>query len=97
MGPRNLVADAIRTPPVDQIKDLERVPGNLVADAIRTPPVDQIKDLERVPGNLVADAIIFTQFAEFTLTIEDAQEYVYSISPTKRVRGWRDIEVKLYI
>ena len=61
------------------------------------PPVDQIKDLERVPGNLVADAIIFTQFAEFTLTIEDAQEYVYSISPTKRVRGWRDIEVKLYI
>ena len=38
-----------------------------------------------------------TQFAEFTLTIEDAQEYVYSISPTKRVRGWRDIEVKLYI
>jgi len=41
--------------------------------------------------------VIFTQFAEFTLTIEDAQEYVYSISPTKRVRGWRDIEVKLYI
>ena len=39
----------------------------------------------------------FTNFAEFTLTIEDAQEYVYSISPTKRVRGWRDIEVKLYI
>ena len=37
------------------------------------------------------------KFAEFTLTIEDAQEYVYSISPTKRVRGWRDIEVKLYI
>jgi len=67
---------------------------------IRTPPVNQIKDLERVPGNLVADAIIptyFTNFAEFTLTIEDAQEYVYSISPTKRVRGWRDIEVKLYI
>ena len=66
----------------------------------RTPPVDQIKDLERVPGNIVADAIIptyFTKFAEFTLTIEDAQEYVYFISPTKRVRGWRDIEVKLYI
>ena len=41
--------------------------------------------------------VIFTQFAEFTLTIEDAQEYVYSISPTKRVRGWRDIEVNLYI
>ena len=41
---------------------------------------NQIKDLERVPENLVADAIIFTQFAEFTLTIEDAQEYVYSIS-----------------
>lgn len=67
---------------------------------IRTPPVNQIKDLERVPGNLVVDAIIptyFTKFAEFTLTIEDAQEYVYSISPSKRVRGWRDIEVKLYI
>ena len=39
----------------------------------------------------------FTNFAEFTLTLEDAQEYVYSVSPTKRVRGWRDIEVKLYI
>lgn len=38
----------------------------------------------------------FTKFAEFTLTIEDAQEYVYSISPTKRVRGWRDIEEKSY-
>lgn len=39
----------------------------------------------------------FFKFAEFTLTIEDAQEYVYSISPTKRVRGWRDIEIKRYI
>ena len=38
----------------------------------------------------------FTNFAKFTLTIEDAQEYVYSISPTKRVRGWRDIEEKSY-
>ncbi len=32
-----------------------------------------------------------------TLTIEAAKEYVYSISPAKRVRGWRDVEVKLYI
>ena len=39
----------------------------------------------------------FFKFAEFTLTLEDAQEYAYSISPTKRVRGWRDIEVNLYI
>jgi len=39
----------------------------------------------------------FFKFAQFTLTLEDAQEYVYSISPTKRVRGWRDIEVNLYI
>ena len=31
------------------------------------------------------------------MTVEDAKEYIYSISPTKRVKGWRDIEVKLYI
>ena len=35
----------------------------------------------------------FFKFAQFTLTLEDAQEYAYSISPTKRVRNWRDIEV----
>ena len=39
----------------------------------------------------------FFKFAEFTLTLEDAQEYAYSISPTMRVRSWRDIEVNLYI
>ena len=39
----------------------------------------------------------FFKFAQFTLTLEDAQEYAYSMSATKRVRGWRDIEVNLYI
>ena len=39
----------------------------------------------------------FFKFAQFTLTLEEAQEYAYSISPTKRVRNWRDIEVNLYI
>ena len=39
----------------------------------------------------------FFKFAQFTLTLEDAQEYAYSISPTTRVRNWRDIEVNLYI
>ena len=61
------------------------------------PPINQIKDLERAPGNLVVDAIRFFKFAEFTLTIEDTQEYVYSISTQCRVKGWQDIEVKLYI
>ena len=41
-------------------------------------------------------ALVFL-FTEITFSIEDAREYVYSISSTKRVRVWRDIEVKLYI
>ncbi len=49
------------------------------------------------PGSYQGLTENFFKFAEFTLGVEDAQEYVYSISPTKRVRGWRDIEVKLYI
>lgn len=47
--------------------------------------------------NLVDDTISFFKFAEFTLTIEDAKEYVYSLSTKRRVYGWQDIEVKLYI
>ena len=39
----------------------------------------------------------FLKFAEFTLTIEDAQEYVYSISTKQRVHKWKDIRVRLYI
>ena len=51
------------------------------------------------PRNLVADAIIsdFTKFAEFTLTVDDAKEYIYSLSTKRRVYNWNDIEVRLYI
>ena len=51
------------------------------------------------PRNLVADAIIsdFTKFAEFTLTVDDAKEYIYSLSTKHRVYNWNDIEVRLYI
>ena len=41
--------------------------------------------------------ISFFKFAEFTLTIEDAKEYLYSLSTKRRVKQWQDIEVKLYI
>lgn len=39
----------------------------------------------------------FLQFAEFTLTIDDAKEYVYSLSTKRRVYNWNDIRVRLYI
>ena len=39
----------------------------------------------------------FLQFAEFTLTIDDAKEYVYSLSTKRRVYNWHDIRVRLYI
>ena len=50
------------------------------------------------PRDLVADAIIsdFTKFAEFTLTVEGAKEYIYSLSTKRRVYNWHDIEVRLY-
>ena len=35
--------------------------------------------------NLVADAISYFKFAEFTLTVEDAKEYIYSLSTKRRV------------
>ena len=37
------------------------------------------------------------KFAEFTLTIDDAKEYVYSLSTSRRVYNWNDIKVSLYI
>ena len=50
------------------------------------------------PRNLVADAISnYFNFAQFTLTLEDAKEYLYSKSTKRRVHNWNDIEVKLYI
>ena len=39
----------------------------------------------------------YQHFASFTLTLEDAQKYLYSFSTRKRVLGWKDIEVNLYI
>ncbi len=44
------------------------------------------------PRNLVADAISYFKFAEFTLTVEDAKEYIYSLSTKRRVYNPNDIE-----
>ena len=77
------------------VKGRKRKTGEVV-ESEPDPPLCHL--IERNTGSYCRwQEVIFTQFAEFTLTIEDAQEYVYSISSTKRVRGWRDIEVKLYI
>ena len=37
------------------------------------------------------------QFAEFTLTKEDAVRYLYADSTKHRVHRWKDIKVSLYI
>lgn len=39
----------------------------------------------------------YFKFAEFAMTVEDAKEYVYSLSSRRRVRNWNDIIVRLYI
>ncbi len=50
------------------------------------------------PRSLVADAISdYFNFTQFTLTVEDAKEYLDSLSTKRRVKQWQDIEVKLYI
>lgn len=39
----------------------------------------------------------FLMFAAFTLTAEDAKEYLYSFSTHQPVQRWQNIEVRLYI
>ena len=34
---------------------------------------------------------------EFTLTLDDAKAYVYRFSNSRRVHGWKDIDVRLYV
>ena len=36
-------------------------------------------------------------FGSFTVTIEDAKEYLYSISKTRRVHRFQSFKVNLYI
>ena len=36
-------------------------------------------------------------FGSFTVTIEDAKEYLYSISKTRRVHRFQNFKVNLYI
>lgn len=43
------------------------------------------------------ELIPYTKFAEFTLTKEDAQKYLYADSTKHRVHRWNDIKVSLYI
>ena len=59
-------------------------PRNLVADAIRTRPITE-PEIPMGSRNLVADAKSYFKFAEFTLTVEDAKKYVYSLSTKRRV------------
>ena len=37
------------------------------------------------------------RFGTFTVTIEDAKEYLYSFSTTRRAHKFQDIKVNLYI
>lgn len=39
----------------------------------------------------------YTPALSFTLTLEDAKKYVYSFSSTRRVHGWKDITINLWI
>lgn len=39
----------------------------------------------------------YTPALSFTLTMEDAKKYVYSFSSTRRVHGWKDITINLWI
>jgi len=40
---------------------------------------------------------VYRQFGTFTVTTEDAKEYLYSFSTRRRVYQFRDIKVNLYI
>jgi len=39
----------------------------------------------------------FLMFTAFSLTAEDAKEYLYSLSTRQPVQRWQNIEVRLYI
>ena len=40
---------------------------------------------------------VYHKFGTFTVTTEDAKEYLYSISKTRRVHRFQSFEVNLYI
>lgn len=39
----------------------------------------------------------YQKFGTFTVTVEDAKEYLYSFSTTRRVHKFQEIKVNLYI
>ena len=39
----------------------------------------------------------YQRFGTFTVTVEDAKEYLYSFSTSRRVYKFQDIKVNLYI
>ena len=40
---------------------------------------------------------VYRKFGSFTVTTEDAKEYLYSFSTRRRVYKFQDIKVNLYI
>ena len=43
------------------------------------------------------DLSVYQKFGTFTVTTEDAKEYLYSFSTRRRVYKFQDIKVNLYI
>ena len=43
------------------------------------------------------DLSVYRKFGTFTVTTEDAKEYLYSFSTRRRVYKFQDIKVNLYI
>ena len=43
------------------------------------------------------DLSVYQKFGTFTVTTEDAKEYLYSFSARRRVYKFQDIKVNLYI
>ena len=37
------------------------------------------------------------ELTQFDLTIEDAKAYVYSFSSRRRVHGWQNIKIRLFV
>lgn len=71
-------------------------------------PIDFIREVNSKAVDVNIDSSIgcyqrrqelsgYFKFAEFALTVEDAREYVYSLSSRRRVHNWNDINVRLYI
>ena len=43
------------------------------------------------------DLSVYRKFGTFTVTTEDAKEYLYSFSKTRRVHHFQSFQVNLYI